>query len=813
MESMNSTEVVGSSLQNGSSEQPDIAIVGELNPDLIVYGAPRELPEERELLASGFTLTLGSSSAIFAHNLSLLGSKVTFSSRVGGDALGQMCCRWLQDAGVQVDHVVQSASGSNTGITVILPFATTRRILTYPGAMFEMGIDDLDLDYLATAKHFHLSSLFLHRKLSADIPELFREMKRRGLTTSLDTNDDPEDKWAGVLDDVLPLVDVLLCTESELAKMAKAEPAAERMSAKVPLLVVKRGAAGASAYFEGRRIDVPSLRVEVKDSVGAGDTFDAGFLHKWVRKAPLETCIAYGNLAGGLSVTRSGGTEAFCDRAYRENFFQQHWQQEMLVPYDSGIRSVSRVATEPKPAAVPNDKLSSRVLPSTEDILQRSNMTSEFEGTAASRNSVDEMRQLLRENREGKRRGIYSVCTANRLVLEAAFAQAAHDGSLLLIEATCNQVNQQGGYTGMVPAQFRDYIHAIAEEMHFPIGRVVLGGDHLGPNPWKDEPASVAMEKACIMVAAYADAGFSKIHLDASMACADDATPLAPQEIAERAARLCEVAETATRNSAARPVYVIGTEVPTPGGAVEEMEIEVTSTESLRETLEVHRRAFERRNLLSAWDRIIGVVVQPGVEFGHDTVEDYQPDKALQLSEFILQQDGIVFEAHSTDYQTTESLRQLVSGHFGILKVGPELTFVMREAIFGLARIEEEWIAEERRSNLRAIIEQVMLEHPGNWKGYYHGDEHQQQIARAYSLSDRIRYYWPNGEISKALAVLLENLREHPAPLPLLSQYLPQQAEAIRTGTISTDPVSIIHDKVRESLARYTDACGLALRG
>ena len=506
MESMNSTEVVETSLQKGSSEQPDVAIVGELNPDLIVYGAPRDLPEEREVLASGFTLTLGSSSAILAHNLALLGSKVTFSSRVGGDALGEMCRRWLQEAGVQVDHVVQAASGSNTGITVILPFATTRRILTYPGAMFEMGIEDLDLDYLAKAKHFHLSSLFLHRKLSPDIPELFREMKRRGLTTSLDTNDDPEDKWAGVLEDVLPLVDVLLCTESELAKMAKVEPAAERMSAKVPLLVVKRGAAGASAYFEGRRIDVPSLRVEVKDSVGAGDTFDAGFLHKWVRKAPLETCIAYGNLAGGLSVTRSGGTEAFCDRAYREAFFQQHWQQEKLVPYDSGTRSVVTVASEPKPAAVSNE-------------------------SAASRNSVDEMRQLLRENLEGKRRGIYSVCTANRLVLEAAFAQAAHDGSLLLIEATCNQVNQQGGYTGMVPAQFRDYIHAIAEEMRFPIERVVLAGDHLGPNPWKDEPASVAMEKACIMVAAYAGAGFSKIHLDASMACADDATPLAPRRL------------------------------------------------------------------------------------------------------------------------------------------------------------------------------------------------------------------------------------------------------------------------------------------
>ena len=338
MVSMKSTEVTGSSPQNSSSEKPDIAIVGELNPDLIVYGAPRVLPEERELLLSGFALTLGSSSAILAHNLALLGSKVTFSSRVGGDAMGEMCCRWLRDAGVHVDRVIQASGGSNTGITVILPLETTRRILTYPGAMFEMGIDDLDLDYLATARHFHMSSLFLHRKLSADIPDLFREMKRRGLTISLDTNDDPEDRWAGVLYDVLPLVDVLLCTESELVKMAHMESAeshasaAECMSSRVPLLVVKRGAAGASAYFEGRRIDIPSVRVEVKDSVGAGDTFDAGFLHQWVRRAPLETCVAYGNLAGGLSVTRSGGTEAFRDKEYRESFFQQHWQPGRLVP-------------------------------------------------------------------------------------------------------------------------------------------------------------------------------------------------------------------------------------------------------------------------------------------------------------------------------------------------------------------------------------------------------------------------------------------------------------------------------------------------
>jgi D-tagatose-1,6-bisphosphate aldolase subunit GatZ/KbaZ len=439
-------------------------------------------------------------------------------------------------------------------------------------------------------------------------------------------------------------------------------------------------------------------------------------------------------------------------------------------------------------------------------------MNSHSDEPAVSRTSVADMCRFFQENRAGKRKGIYSVCSANRLVLAAAFAQAAHDRSPLLIEATCNQVNQEGGYTGLTPAQFRDYVHNLAQDMQFPTQRVILGGDHLGPNPWRTQPAAVAMEKARAMVSAYAEAGFSKIHLDASMSCSDDPRTLADEVIAERAAQLCEVAESATRNSASQPVYVIGTEVPTPGGAQEEMEIEVTSTMSLQETLDVHRRAFSRRNLLPAWERIIGVVVQPGVEFGNETVADYIPEKASDLSKSILQNEGIVFEAHSTDYQTAESLRQLVNGHFGILKVGPELTFMMREAIFALARIEEEWVAAEQRSNIRAIIERVMIENPGNWKAYYHGDERPVRVARAYSLSDRIRYYWPNADISKALALLIQNLEESPAPLPLVAQYLPRQAEAIRARAIRNNPTAMIHHKIRESLSRYAEACGLALQ-
>ena len=316
-------------------ERPDVSIVGELNADLILYGLPRDLPEEREILASGFTMTLGSSSAILAHNLASMGTRVSFTSRIGPDALGEMCCQRLKEAGVDLSGVVRSTTGSSTGVTLILPLTDTRRILTYPGAMFEMGIEDVDIDRLASAKHFHMSSLFLHRKLTPDIPEIFREMKGRGLSTSLDTNDDPDDKWAGVLEEVLTITDLLFCNEDELIKIARAddiESAMTQVAAKVPLLVVKRGSRGASAWHEGKRMDVDGIRVNAVDPVGAGDSFDAGFLHQWVRRAPLETSLAYGNLAGALSVTRSGGTEAFRDAAYREQFVAAHWCAQALVP-------------------------------------------------------------------------------------------------------------------------------------------------------------------------------------------------------------------------------------------------------------------------------------------------------------------------------------------------------------------------------------------------------------------------------------------------------------------------------------------------
>ena len=429
-------------------------------------------------------------------------------------------------------------------------------------------------------------------------------------------------------------------------------------------------------------------------------------------------------------------------------------------------------------------------------------------GSATVESPVSAMRRIFRENRAGNPRGIYSVCSAHPLVLDAAFAQASADKSLLLIEATCNQVNQDGGYTGLTPAGFRDYVYSIATTAGFPLEQLILGGDHLGPNPWRSLPAAAAMEKASAMVHAYALAGFAKIHLDASMRCADDPSVLSDAEIAERAARLCKVAENATAQSSIRPVYIVGTEVPVPGGAQGELEIAVTTTASVQKTLDVHRHAFERHGLSSAWERVVGVVVQPGVEFGDETIADYIPHHAARLSQWILTAEEIVFEAHSTDYQTAESLRHLVRDHFAILKVGPELTFALREAVFGLAHVEQEWIAGERRSNIRAIFDRVMIEEPGNWEGYYTGDAHRLRLARAYSLSDRIRYYWPNAEVSAALSLLIENLLYHPAPLPLLAQYLPFQAEAIRSGEIAHQPGAIIRHRIRQTLARYSEACG-----
>ncbi len=295
----------------------DIAIAGEINLDLILYGLPEQIPTERELLASRFSMTLGSSSAIVAHNLAALGSRVGFVTKVGDDELGKLALARLFTAGVDVTRVVRS-EGAGSGVTVILPHERDRHILTYLGTISELRLQDLDLDYLASARHFHMSSLFLQRALAADVPAIFERMKSSGLTTSLDTNDDPDDRWDGVLDATLPHVDILLPNQRE-ARTDDLPTAVKRLSARVKTLVVKLGARGAMAVQEGQRFAAPAVSVQVVDPVGAGDSFDAGFLHRFVRGFDLETCLTFGNLCGAFSATACGGTEAFRDvRAMKE---------------------------------------------------------------------------------------------------------------------------------------------------------------------------------------------------------------------------------------------------------------------------------------------------------------------------------------------------------------------------------------------------------------------------------------------------------------------------------------------------------------
>jgi len=316
-------------IQGITMPERDLIIAGEVNLDLILYGLPEFLPLDHELLASGFRMTLGSSSAILAHNISLLGLRTGFITRVGGDDLGRIAMERLEECRVDLSRVMGDKHAT-TGVTVLLHHGGTRRILTYPGIMFEMTCADLDLDYLTTARHFHLSSLFLQRGLHAGLPDLFRALKERGITISLDTNDDPDDRWDGVLHELLPLVDLLLPNEDEALRIARrdsAEAALNRLCEQVPLVVIKRGAKGALIGRGSERFvpaPVPLAPGQVVDTIGAGDTFNAGFLAAWLRSADPLTCGHAGNVTGALSTLRPGGTEAFRDAEFRSRFLREH---------------------------------------------------------------------------------------------------------------------------------------------------------------------------------------------------------------------------------------------------------------------------------------------------------------------------------------------------------------------------------------------------------------------------------------------------------------------------------------------------------
>ena len=422
---------------------------------------------------------------------------------------------------------------------------------------------------------------------------------------------------------------------------------------------------------------------------------------------------------------------------------------------------------------------------------------------------VNTFDELISAQKRGEAKGIASICSAHPWVLRTILRGQRTTEVVtppILIESTCNQVNQFGGYTGMTPMDFVAYVRGIAVENEFPFENVILGGDHLGPNVWQDEPAESAMQKAEVLVRDYVQAGFTKIHLDCSMRLADDPEgALEPGVVAQRAARLARVAESALtpnpspwgRGEQLR--YIIGTEVPVPGGATAHEEgVSVTKVEDARQTVEVTREAFAHEGLQLAWERVIAVVVQPGVEFGDDFVLPFQPEAARELSKFIESQ-ALVYEAHFTDYQTREALTNLVRDHFAILKVGPGLTFAFREAVFALALIEDELTGKDQRSNIIQILDDVMMKHPEYWNKYYPGDETEQAFKRKYSLSDRARYYWVQPEVRDAFARLMNNLGGKILPYSLLSQFV---------GETGLSAERVIEWKIGKVLSDYFAACG-----
>jgi len=424
------------------------------------------------------------------------------------------------------------------------------------------------------------------------------------------------------------------------------------------------------------------------------------------------------------------------------------------------------------------------------------------------------LRDVLRGNRQSGKGGIYAVCSAHPTVIEATVQQSLEDGSILHVESTSSQVNQFGGYTGLTPGEFARFVHSAARSAGLPAERVFLGGDHVGPFPWRHEVSVSALSKACELVHDCVLAGYQKIHLDASMPCADDEKKITERTVADRAAILCQAAEEAYRelpSGSPQLVYVIGTEVPAPGGESDDaLSPVVTKAADAQRTLETFRLAFGERGLLSAWGRVIALVVQPGVDFGSNSIFDYDRAKAQALSAALSKYPGIVFEAHSTDYQSPQALARMVEDHFAILKVGPWLTFAFREAVLALSAIERELFttrSERQISLVREALERAMLRDPAHWRFYYRGDQDEVRRDLTYGYSDRCRYYWNQPAVQQEIARLFDNLGERPIPLTLVSQYLPLEYEAIRAGELQSFPERMIQYHIRRVLRVYADAC------
>ena len=425
------------------------------------------------------------------------------------------------------------------------------------------------------------------------------------------------------------------------------------------------------------------------------------------------------------------------------------------------------------------------------------------------------IKEILDKRKKGINSGIASYCTANSIVIETILEHYLDSNEYVLIECTANQVNQFGGYTGMTPADFRDYVFDIAEKIGFPKDKIILGADHFGPLAWADKNESEAMENANELVRLAVLAGYTKIHLDTSMFLASDDTSkkLSDETIARRSAELYKTCEESFIERSKKfpdsihPVYVIGSEVPIPGGEYEENAgLEVTSPQDFENTINTYDKIFNEYGIVNAWDNIIAVVVQPGVEFSNEDIHDYNRENSKELCEKLKEYPDLVFEGHSTDFQFKEKLKEMVEDGVAILKVGPAVTYALREGLFSLSLIEKELVEnKEKHSNFIETLEKVMIENPKDWEKYYDGNEIDKKLQRKYSFSDRSRYYMANKEIMESINILFKNIQSN-IPLGMIKQYNPNSFNKIRQNKINNNAKNIVETNIIDVLNSYNFA-------
>jgi len=408
-----------------------------------------------------------------------------------------------------------------------------------------------------------------------------------------------------------------------------------------------------------------------------------------------------------------------------------------------------------------------------------------------------------------KEKGVPSICSSNEYVLKAGLEYVQQNGEFIIIEATSNQVNQFGGYTNLRPAEFKDFVYRLADQAGLDRDKIILGGDHLGPLVFANRHEDEAMKLAEEMISEYVRAGFEKIHIDTSMRLVNDPRhePLTDAVIARRGARLCRAAEKAFEDAFKRSselVYVVGSEVPIPGGTqASSDEMHVTRSEDFKNTYDAFEDAFCALQLDDAFKRVVAVVVQPGVEFGDDAVKDYDSNRAAALMEKLKEYRNIVFEGHSTDYQTQEALCKMASDGVRILKVGPELTFALREGLFALQFMSNELGTDV---DFTGTLDRVMTEKSGSWSEYYVGSSEQIAFKRKYSYSDRWRYYANEKTVVHTIEDLIAFMDSRSVPLTLLSQFMPEQYEKIRKKELEMKAVELINYPLKKIMAKFYTA-------